>query len=253
MRRRALLAAVLCMPFAALGQGKLRRIGFLGTGSASAMAKPIEALRAGLRKLGYIEGRNIAIDYRWGDGKAERLPGLAAELIRLKVELIVVWATPAALAAKRATSTLPIVMVSVGDPVSTGLVASLARPGGNVTGMANLTETVISKQVELLTQVIPGLSRIAILRYPDNPSLASQVKGAEATARALGLQLQIVDVRALEDFNAAFAAIMAARAGGLLVLADALFLSERNRILWGSRHRAIPRRSRLRGQDSAWS
>src|SRR6266540_4364097 len=163
-RRRQFLAmfglGALAAPWALLAQqspGNGHRIGFLGTGSASAMTKPIDALRAGLRELGYVEGRNLAIEYRWGDGKAERLPGLAADLIRLKVELILVWATPAALAAKRATTTLPIVMVSVGDPVFTGLVASLARPGGNLTGRANLTETVVSKQVELLAQVVPGI------------------------------------------------------------------------------------------------
>jgi putative ABC transport system substrate-binding protein len=231
-RRETLIAfpALLAAPLAALGQAKPRRIGFLGTGSASAMTKPIEALRTALRELGYVEGRNLVIEYRWGDGDAERLPGLAEDLIRLKVELIVVWATPAALAAKRATASLPIVTLSVADPVSTGLIASLARPGGNVTGMANLTETVTSKQLELLARVVPGISRVAILRYPDNPALAPQVKSAEATARPLGLQLQIVDVRAVKDFDAAFAAMREARTGGVLVLADALFLSERVRI-----------------------
>ena len=180
MRRRALLLAAICAPFAALGQAKLRRIGFLGSGSASAVSKAVEALREGLRELGYVEGKNIVIEYRWGEGNFERLPALAAELIRLKVDLIAAWGTPASLAAKRATSTLPIVMLAVGDPEETGLVASLARPGGNVTGVANLGGAVVAKQLEILTQVVPGIARIAVLRNPGNPSLIPQAKGAEA-------------------------------------------------------------------------
>jgi putative ABC transport system substrate-binding protein len=225
--------STLAVPFAVLAQqspGKVRRIGFLGSGGAGAAAKPLEALRAGLRELGYTEGGNIVIEYRYAEGKFDRLPDLAADLLRQKVELIVVWGTPAALAVKRATSTLPIVMVSVGDPVDTGLIASLPRPGGNVTGTSNLGGTVVAKQLELFTQVVPGMSRIAILRNPENPSLVPQVKGAESTARALGLQLQIFDVRALEDFDAAFARMVAARASGLLVLAEPLFFDQRRPI-----------------------
>jgi putative ABC transport system substrate-binding protein len=221
--------SALVAPWASVAQqsaGKVHRIGFLGSGSSAAVAKPLEALRAGLRELGYVEGRNIAIEYRWGEGKFERLPGLAAELIRLKVELIAVWGTPGALAAKRATSTLPIVMLAVGDPEETGLVASLARPGGNVTGMANLGGAVVAKQLELLTQVIPGIARIAVLRNPGNPSLIPQAKGAEAAARSLGLQIQFFDVQSLDDFDAAFAGMAAAHAAGLLVLADPLFFTE---------------------------
>lgn len=229
-RRRFLLAAgTLAAPWAALAQqaaGKVHRIGFLGSGSAAAVAKPLEALRAGLRELGYVEGRNIAIEYRWGEGKFERLPGLVTELLRLKVELIAVWGTPGALAAKRATSTLPIVMLAVGDPEETGLVASLARPGGNVTGMANLGGAVVAKQLELLTQVVPGIARIAVLRNPGNPSLIPQAKGAEAAARPLGLQIQFFDVRSLDDFDVAFAGMAAARVAGLLVLADPLFFTQ---------------------------
>ncbi len=235
--RRTFLAVIGCgalaeplKSFAQQPSGKVHRIGFLGSGSAVAVSKPLEEFRAGLRDLGYAEGRNIAIEYRWGEGKFERLPGLAAELIRLKVDLVAVWGTPAALAAKRATSTLPIVMLAVGDPEETGLVASLARPGGNVTGMATLGGAVAAKQLELLTQVIPGIARIAVLRNPDNPALIPQAKGAEATARSLGLQLQFFDVRSLDDFDAAFADMAAARAAGLLVLADPLFLTQRKPI-----------------------
>ena len=151
---------------------------------------------------------------------------MAAELVRLKVNLIAVWATPAALAAKRATSTLPIVMLAVGDPEETGLVASLARPGGNLTGIANLGGAVVAKQLELLTQVVPGITRIAVLRNPGNLSLVPQAKGAEGAARSLGLQIQFFDVRSLDDFDAAFAGMKAGRAAGLLVLADPLFLTQ---------------------------
>lgn len=225
--RRRLLALIALAPLiSSAQQAKVRRIGFLGSGSASAVAKPLAALKSGLRDLGYIEGKNIAIEYRWGEGRFERLPDLAADLLSQKVELVVVWGTPAALAVKRATSTLPIVMVAVGDPEDTGLVASLARPGGNVTGMANLGGAVVAKQLELLTQVVPGITRIAVLRTLGNPSLIPQAKGAEAAARALGLQIQFFDVRALDDFDAAFAAMVAARAAGLLVLADPLFFTQ---------------------------
>jgi putative tryptophan/tyrosine transport system substrate-binding protein len=232
-RRRDFVMAIglsaVVAPWASVAQqsaGKVPRIGFLGSGSAAAVAKPLEAFRAGLRELGYVEGRNIAIEYRWGEGKFERLPELAAELIRLKVDLIAVWGTPGTLAAKRATSSLPIVMLAVGDPEDTGLVASLARPGGNVTGIANLGGAVVAKQLELLTQIVPGIARIAVLRNLRNPSLISQAKGAEAAARSLGLQIQFFDVQSLDDFNAAFARMSAAQAAGLLVLADPLFLTQ---------------------------
>jgi putative ABC transport system substrate-binding protein len=254
-KRRTFLAVIGCgalaaplKSFAQQPSGKVHRIGFLGSGSAVAVSKPLEEFRAGLRDLGYVEGRNIAIEYRWGDGKFERLPGLAAELIRLKIDLIAVWGTPAALAAKRATSTLPIVMIAVGDPEETGLVASLARPGGNLTGMANLGGAVVAKQLELLTQVVPGIARIAVLRNPDNPSLIPQAKGAVASARSLGLQLQFFDVRSLDDFEAAFAAMAGGRAAGLLVLADPLFLTQRRPIAeLAIRHRlpAVTARSEI--------
>jgi putative ABC transport system substrate-binding protein len=229
MKRRefaALTALALAAPRAAFAQTKPRRIGFLGSGSAAAVIRPLEALREALRGLGYIEGRTLAIEYRWGDGRFERLPALAAELLRLEVELIAVWGTPGALAAKRATSTVPIVMLSVGDPEETGLVASLARPGGNVTGMANLGGAVVAKQLELLKQVVPGLSRIAVLRNPGNPSLIPQAKGAEAGARALGLQYEFYDIRAAGDLQPAFTGMAKARTGGLLVLADPLFFTQ---------------------------
>lgn len=209
---------------------KTRRIGFLGSGSAAAMVRPIEAFKAGLRELGYIEGKNIAVEYRWGDNNTERLAQYAAEFLRLKLEVIVVWATPAALAVKRATATVPIVMVSVGDPLFSGLVSDLARPRGNITGMANLNETVIPKQLELLTQVLPGIARVAIVHNPDNPSLAPQLASGEAGARALGIQPRVVNVRAANQLDDAFSSIASERASAVLVLSDPIYLSERRRI-----------------------
>jgi putative tryptophan/tyrosine transport system substrate-binding protein len=226
----AAVASLLVCQRAAAQPAKLRRIGFLGTGSAAAMVQPIEAFKAGLREFGYVEHKNIVVEYRWGDGNRERLARYAAELLRLQVELIVVWATPAALAVKRASTTIPVVMVSVGDPVFTGLVADLARPRGNITGMSNLNETLIPKQVELLMQVLPAMRRFAILHNPDNPSLAPQLKSAEAGARALNIQPQVVQARAAGDVDAAFSSIASARAAAVLVLSDPVFLSERRRI-----------------------
>lgn len=226
----AALAALVVSQAVAAQPAKPRRIGFLGSGSAAAMVQPVEAFKAGLRDLGYVEGKNIAVEYRWGDGNPERLAQYAAELLRLKVELIVVWATPAALAVKKASATLPIVMVSVGDPIYSGLVADLARPRGNVTGMANLNETVIPKQVELLTQVLPGISRVAILHNPENPSLAPQLSSGQAATRAVGMQAQVVPVRAAGELDSAFSSIASAKAAAVLILSDPIYLSERRRI-----------------------
>jgi len=217
---------------------RLRRIGFLGSGSAAAMVQPIEAFKSGLRELGYVEGKNIVVEYRWGDGNAERLAQHTAELLRLNLELIVVWATPAALTVKQANATIPIVMVSVGDPQHSGLIADLARPRGNVTGMANLNETVIPKQVELLTEVLPGIRRIAILHNPKNPSLTPQLKSGEAGARALGIQPVVVNAQAPSELESAFSSIASSSVAALLVLSDPIFLSERRRIAdFATKHR----------------
>ena len=217
---------------------RLRRIGFLGSGSAAAMVQPIEAFKSGLRELGYVEGKDIVVEYRWGDGNAERLAQHTAELLRLNLELIVVWATPAALTVKQANATIPIVMVSVGDPQHSGLIADLARPRGNVTGMANLNETVIPKQVELLTEVLPGIRRIAILHNPKNPSLTPQLKSGEAGARALGIQPVVVNAQAPSELESAFSSIASSSVAALLVLSDPIFLSERRRIAdFATKHR----------------
>src|SRR5206468_12908627 len=149
--------------------GRIRRIGFLGTGNAAGMATWVDALRGELRALGYAEGRNLSIEYRWADGKYERAPELAAELVRLKVEVLVTHGTPGTLAAKGATTTIPIVMASVGDAVLVGLVASLARPGGNVTGSAFFNPELAAKRLELLKEALPRVTRVAALLNPHNP------------------------------------------------------------------------------------
>ena len=180
------LAVVLCLSLtlAPLAGGtqqqteKVYRIGYLGNVSASAQAKRVEALRAGLRDLGYVEGKNIVIEFRWAEGRYDRLPDLAAELVRLKVDVLVTAGTPGALAAKQATTTIPIVMVGIGDAVATGVVASLARPGGNITGSTDSVPELMAKLLELLKEIMPRTRRVAVLVNPDNPSRPSPVLDA---------------------------------------------------------------------------
>jgi putative ABC transport system substrate-binding protein len=173
-----------------------------------------EAFRQGLRDLGYVEGRNVVIEYRGAEGKPERLPALAAELVALKVDVIVVGSTPQALAAKQATRTLPIVFASAPDPVENGLVTSLARPGGNVTGLSALAKELVGKRLEQLKQAVPGVSRVAVLWQPGafgERTERDMLKGAEVAARALGVRLQFVEARGPEDFDRAFSDISRAR------------------------------------------
>jgi putative tryptophan/tyrosine transport system substrate-binding protein len=194
----------------------------------------ISAFRQGLAGLGYVEGRNILIEYRWAEGKSERFPVLAAELVALKVDVIVTaGGTLAAVAAKQATTTLPIVFAVIGDPVAEGLVTSLARPGSNVTGLSNVTTDLVGKWLELLKQVVPGVSLVALLLKPDTmPDSAKEVrlKEAAASARALGVQLQVVEARGPDDFDRAFSDISAKNAGALVVLPTPIFGIERQRI-----------------------
>jgi putative ABC transport system substrate-binding protein len=180
-------------------------IGFLGNYPG---APAVAGFNQGLRELGYVEGRNILIEYRWAEGKVERFPALAAELVALKVDVILTaGGTVAALAAKQATTTVPIVFGVVGDPIAEGLVSSLARPGGNVTGLSNVTNDLVGKWLELLKQVVPGVSLIAMLWKPDSmPDRAREVRLKEAgvSAQALGVQLQVVEARGPADFDRAF-------------------------------------------------
>ena len=230
MERRefiTLLGGVASWPLAARAEqvGKMPRIGYLSPGSAS--PGPLayhDEFQRGLHELGYVEGRNIVIEYRFAEGKFDRLDQLAAELARLNVDIIVSVVTQASLAAKNATSTIPIVIVSVGDPVGAGLVASLARPGANVTGTSAMTIEVIGKSLALLKQTVPTVSPVAVLWNPNNVTYQGQImREAEIAAGKLGVELQTFGVRGPDEFDRTFAAITSARSASLLVLPDPLF------------------------------
>ena len=184
----------LCLPAQAQQPKKVPRIGCLYAGSPSTQSDRIEAFRHGLRELGYVEGKNIIIEYRHAEGKLDRLPALAAELVRLKVDIIITGGAPATVAAKEATSTIPIVMTQVGDPVGTGFVASLARPGGNITGLSTLGPELSGKRLELLKEIVPKLSRVAVFGTSTQPGNAQVLKEIELAAKALGVKLQYIDV-----------------------------------------------------------
>jgi putative tryptophan/tyrosine transport system substrate-binding protein len=228
MRRREFISllggAAVAWPLAARAQqaGKVWRIGMLETIPAPANAANIEALRNGLRELGYVEGRNLVIEYQSADGRAERFPALAADLVRLNVDLIVTRGTPSALAARNATRTIPIVMASIGDAIGTGLAISLARPGGNVTGLTAITNDTELKRLELLKEMVPGAVRIAAIYNMSNPGFALRWKEVELAARALGAESQLLDVRKPEDIASAFVTAAARRADALLMSIDAV-------------------------------
>jgi putative ABC transport system substrate-binding protein len=212
---------------------KVARIGYLALNLAAAPYLP-EAFRQGLRDLGYIEGRNVMIEYRSAEGKAERLPALAAELVALKVDVIVAAGTPAALAAKQATRTLTIVFPVAVDPITSGLVTSLARPGGNITGLSVLAPELVGKCLELLKQAVPGVSRVAVLWQPGalgERTEKDMLNGADVAARALGVRLQFVEARGPENFDRVFSEMTRARAGALTVLGSVMFVNERRRLV----------------------
>ena len=220
------------MPLASLAQQAQppRRVGFLSSTNEKVQRENLERLRARLRDLGYVEGKNITFDYRYADQKPERLPALAAELVKSKPDLILTHGTPETRAARAATSSIPIVMVSVGDPLGARLVASLARPGGNATGLTNLDVGLAAKRLELLKEVIPKLTRIAVLRKAGNPIGELQYKDTESAARALSLAHKLYDVRNLAELEAAFAAMHKDGVHALTVLTDPLFLAWRRQI-----------------------
>ena len=203
---------------------KVHRIGFLAVGSREGRAFLVEGFLQGLREHGYVEGRNIVIEYRFSEDKNDRLPELAAELVGLKVELIVASGTPASFAAKEATSTIPIVMGGIAaDPVETGLVASLSRPGGNVTGMTIMSSQLGGKRLELLKEIVPSLARVAVFWNPPNPAYGPILRELEETAPTLGLKLQRLEVRVPGDFEGACKAATRQRADALVVPGDPLF------------------------------
>jgi ABC-type uncharacterized transport system substrate-binding protein len=230
-RRRFLLtslAGTLGAPLAAEAQaGKVWRVGFLGGGSASSFASLLEALRQSLWEHGYVEPRNIAFIYRYADGNYERLPTLAAELVGVKVDLIVTEGTPPTLAAKRATTRIPIVIAHIGDAVATGVVASLAKPGGNVTGTSFLQTELDAKRLEVLKEAVPRLARVVVLSNQGNPLHLLPLEGLDSAARSLGLALEHVMVREATEIPATLSATVSkSRADGLLVRDDAMFRNE---------------------------
>ena len=230
----SLTGGLLAAPLAAESQQATRRyrIGVLLAFPATTVAPHIEALREGLRELGYLEERNLVLEVR-GATTAEGLVGLdrlAADFVRSKVDVLVASSTPATLAAKRATSTIPIVMIAVGDPVGYGVVTSLARPGGNVTGVGNVARDLTGKQMQLLKEIRPDATQIAVLRNSANPVTAPLWREAQAAGESLRLQLQHVEVREPRGLEAAFAAMKRNRAAGIVILADPLFLGERRRL-----------------------
>jgi putative ABC transport system substrate-binding protein len=210
--------------------GRVPRIGFLGGGSPSSYSARVEAFRQGLKELGYIEGKNITIEYRYADGVVERLPNLAAELVRLKVDVIMTGG-PGAEAAKDATKTIPIVITDVADPVGTGLVASLAKPGGNVTGLSSLASELGGKRLELLKEAFPRVSLVAVLWDPTNPNNVLSLGETKVAAGALRVTLQSLEVRGPDDFDPAFSAIKREHATALIVLRNPVTNTHRARIL----------------------
>jgi putative tryptophan/tyrosine transport system substrate-binding protein len=213
-------------------QAKVPRIGFLVAGSSSSSSTRIEAFRQGLRDLGYVEGKNIFIEYRYAEGKLDRLPELAAELARLKVDVIVAaGGTPAILAAKNATRTIPVVFGANADPVGSGFVASLARPGGNITGTSLIALELSGKRLDLLKETIPKISRVAVLLNPTNAATEAQLAETQVTAGSLRVQLQVLEARNPNELDAAFSAMVREHAGALVVTSDAMFFDNLTRIV----------------------
>jgi putative ABC transport system substrate-binding protein len=226
-----LCSAAVAWPVAARAQqaAKLPIVGFFGPNTHSAASEWVAALVQRLRELGWIDARNVAIEYRWAEGRAERFAEIAAEFVRLKVAVIVTSGTPAVVASKQATSVIPIVFATAGDPVSTGLVASLARPGGNVTGMATLANELAGKRLELLREVVPGLRRLAIMGNVGNPFTVLELGEVQAAARTLGLEVDTLEIRRAQDIAPAFEALKS-RVDALYVCTDGLANTNRIRI-----------------------
>jgi len=236
-RRKLLLALGLgtlsaALPSLAQQSAKVWRIGFLTTRSrpASLDADYFGALPRGLRELGYVEGKNIVIEWRFADGNIERLPALLADLARLKVDVIVAGGAPAARAAQQATGTIPIVLAGVGDPVGLGLVASFSKPGKNITGVSNMAGDVSVKSVEFLRAVVPKLSRVAVLLNPANPIDAIVLKQVQAAAQAAGISVSVFEATSASQIDAAFAAIVRSRPGALIVAPDPYYVSQARQI-----------------------
>jgi putative ABC transport system substrate-binding protein len=229
----AICALPFALPFTAEAQQttKIRRIGYLATPSHSSISDRYDAFLYGLRELGYLEGKNIAIERRSADGKVERLPDLAAELVHLKVDIIVTGGPGSTRSAKKVTSTIPIVMAQDFDPVGTGFVASLAQPGGNITGLSTLAPEISGKQLELLKEIVPQLSRVAVLGSSTVPGNAQSLREIELAAGALGVQLQYLDVPGPKDIETAFRTASSKRAEAVLALGSSVLLLQRTQVV----------------------
>jgi putative ABC transport system substrate-binding protein len=237
-------------------------VGFLGSASPGPYAPFVTAFHQGLSDAGYVEGQNLAIEYRWAEGRYDRLPALAADLVGRKVDMIVAIAGPSALAAKSATSTIPIVFAGIGDPVGLGLVASLARPGGNLTGFSNILLELLPKRLELLSELVPQARVIALLVNPNTVNTEAQIRIVQEAARMKGVQLAILKAGSEGEIDAAFATLVEQHAGALLVGGDVFFFSRREQfVALASRH-AVPASyiwrdmARFRGgrwPDQLWS
>lgn len=244
MNRRAFIShwavAAVLSPVAAHAQtaAKPRRVGVLMTTTPSAAAHVVEAFADGLKALGHVEGKDVVIEYRWAEGRPERLAEMAADLVRHKMDVIVASSQAPTLAAKRATTTIPIVMVNTTDPVGAGLVASLARPGGNVTGLSEqLTSEIRAKQLQLLKETLPRVARVAVLH---SPATTVGLREYEAAGQMLGLRVQLVGVRGRDDLGSAFAAMVRDRSDALLVPGDTFLFTERQRVAELAREHRLP-------------
>jgi putative ABC transport system substrate-binding protein len=244
--RRAFLSTLggglLAAPQAAGAEqaGKIPRLCFLTFDPGTPQSSRFDPFFQGLHDLGYVDGQTITIDYLSADGRGERFPSLAADCLRLKADIIVVTTTPAALAAKNATRTIPIVLYPLGDPVATGLVASLARPGGNITGLTYMASGLAAKRLALLKEAVPKISRVLVLSYLVDPIAAPQVKELERAAHSLGVNLLVRDVRTADDLPAAFDAGARERADGVLTTAESLFIVQRQRVVQLAAQHRLP-------------
>jgi putative ABC transport system substrate-binding protein len=244
--RRKLLVALgisaFVAPFGARTQpaGKISQIGYIGNSTQALESSLIDGFRQGLRERGYTEGNNIIVQYRWADGKPDAFPALITELIARNVEVLVVSGTPAALAAKKATSTVPIVMAAVGDAVGAGIIPSLARPGGNITGLTTLVTQLEGKQIQILHELVPKIRHLALLVNPDNPLIPPVLNATLAAAHTLRIPVRVYDVRTRNELGLAFDAIAKAKSDALAVLPDRTILSDRARIVQFAAQRRLP-------------
>ena len=244
MNRRefiTLLGGTAAWPLAARAQQPaMPVVGFLNGSSPNGYGRFLSAFLQGLREAGYVEGRNVAIEYRWAEGQYDRLPALAADLVRRRVDVIAATSTPANRVAKEATTTIPVVFTTSSDPVELGLVASLSRPGSNVTGATTLNVEVGSKRLELLHEIVPPAAMIVELVNPNNPNLETQLRNIQAAGHTVGRRILVLSARTQSEIDAAFARLVEQQAGGLLINTDAFFFSQRDQLIALAKRYAIP-------------